>query len=548
LSAKCGKYRAGNIKTGFGKDETVTTSERKNQQGNVIETTTTTTSQDEKTLWDWLGLLGVPVALAILGYLLQQFQQSRADQQAKLEKEIAESNQREEALQDYLDRLSELLIDKKLIATAAKIQAARETQTEENPTILEEEELLNAAVDVIRARTLSILRSFEQDADRKGYVMEFLAETEVISKLKLDLSGGRLDKRGSSNILGTLAQVEMEFSSQLNELLNIKPSGSKLDQVDTDSETVSDRYAERVQELLGDDKPIYRVDLSKVNLYCPNLSGINLSGVNLSSVKLVKATLHGANLSSANLSNAQLIGANLSDATLHGANLSSANLTGANLSGADLSSANLSGANLLYADLSGANLTKTTFNGVSFWQSNLSRADLNGVDLSLANLVAFTNFSGANLRGANLRGAKLVRSDFSDANLSDANLRSANLRGAKLVRSDLSDADLSDAALEIADLSSADLSGNNLSGANLGGANLSGTNLSGTNLSGANLSGTNLSGTNLSGTNLSFAKNCTKAQLETAHLCNTHLPLELTYELDSNRDCEVLRTSLRMVD
>jgi uncharacterized protein YjbI with pentapeptide repeats len=527
--------QTGNIKTGFGKDETVTTSERKDQQGNVIETITTTTSQDEKTLWDWLGLLGVPVALAILGYVLQQFQQSRADQQAKLEKEIAKSNQREEALQDYLDRLSELLIDKNLIATATKIQTAHETQTNENPlypTTFEEEELLNAAVDVIRARTLSILRSFEQDTDRKGYVMEFLSETEVISKLKLDLSGGRLDSRGPSNIVGTLAQLEMEFSSEFNELLNIKPSASKRDQVDTDSETESHRYAERMQELLGDDKPIYRVDLSKINLFRPNLSGINLSGVNLSSAKLVNATLQGANLSSANLSNAEFIGAKLTDAKLKDANLSNAKFTSANLSGADLSSANLSGANLIYADLIGADLTGTTCNGTNLHNANLSGADLSGVDLSLKNLIYGTNFSGANIRGANLNGAKLFDSNLSDtnlkganlkgANLKGANLKGANLRGANLVVSDLSGADLSDAALEFTDFSSADLSG-------------------------ANLNGASLSGANLNGANLSFAKNCTKAQLETAHLCNTHLPIELTIELDlnrdelnSNRDCEVL--------
>jgi hypothetical protein len=260
--------QTGNIRTGFGKDETVTTSERKDQQGNVIETITTTTAQDEKTLWDWLGLLGVPVALAILGYVLQQFQQSRADEQAKLENEIAKSNQREEALQNYLDRLSELLIDKKLIVTATKIQAVRETQTEGDPTILEEQELLNTAVDMIQTRTFSILRRLEQDAVRKGYVIEFLAGTEVISKLKPDLSGRRLDSRGSSNILGAIAQVEREFSSQLNESLNIKPSGSKLDQVGTDSGAVIRRYAERMQELLGEeDEPTYTVDLAQVNLF-----------------------------------------------------------------------------------------------------------------------------------------------------------------------------------------------------------------------------------------------------------------------------------------
>ncbi|MBM0743889.1 hypothetical protein JOY44_20070 [Phormidium sp. CLA17] len=125
--------QSGNVKAGIGADETITKSEKRDKQGNITETTTTTTFQDAKTLWDWLSLLGVPFSLAILGYVLQQLQQARAEQQAKaekeianqrvkVEKEIAESNQREEALQNYLDRLSELLIDKNVIAVAPKLQ------------------------------------------------------------------------------------------------------------------------------------------------------------------------------------------------------------------------------------------------------------------------------------------------------------------------------------------------------------------------------------------------------------------------------------------
>src|SRR5207249_3544489 len=65
-----------------------------------------------KTLWDWLQLLIVPVVLAVGGYLFN-FTVSRNERQAaanrdKTEREIASDNQREEALQAYIDKMSEL--------------------------------------------------------------------------------------------------------------------------------------------------------------------------------------------------------------------------------------------------------------------------------------------------------------------------------------------------------------------------------------------------------------------------------------------------------
>jgi len=309
----------GNIKAGFEAGQTVMTSEKQDRQGNVIETTTTTTIQDAKTLWDWLSLLGVPFSLAVLGFVLQQLQQYRAEQQAKaekvsaeqqakIEKEIAESNQREEALQNYLDRLSELLIDKNLIATAIRLQAASEKQTEGTPLlseILEEKELLDAACDVIRARTLSLLRGLKQDAGRKGDVIRFLIEAEVINKLKLSLS--------CMNLTG--------------------------------------------------------VDLKDADLTGVDLRDADLRGANLMSAKLVNADLINANLCEANLQFANLMGAKLINASLM-----STNLINANLRDAELRFANLSGAKLDFAKLMNANLSNTKLSDANLIGANLSDA------------------------------------------------------------------------------------------------------------------------------------------------------------------------------
>ena len=88
-----------------------------------VETTTTKTPQDAKTLWDWLNLAGVvaiPVVLAGLGAQLQDQQQKRSEEQSQVEREIADENRQEEVLQNYFDRVSALLVDKNLLAIAAK--------------------------------------------------------------------------------------------------------------------------------------------------------------------------------------------------------------------------------------------------------------------------------------------------------------------------------------------------------------------------------------------------------------------------------------------
>jgi ABC-type multidrug transport system fused ATPase/permease subunit len=71
-----------------------------------------------KTLWDWLQLLIVPLVLAVIA-LTFQFANSRTEQQIakqryEQDQQIALDKQREDLLQTYLDRMSELLLKEKL--------------------------------------------------------------------------------------------------------------------------------------------------------------------------------------------------------------------------------------------------------------------------------------------------------------------------------------------------------------------------------------------------------------------------------------------------
>ncbi|MDJ0657859.1 MAG: pentapeptide repeat-containing protein [Crocosphaera sp.] len=313
---------------GIGEVESVTKTVEKDEQGNIVKTIEKTEISPGKTVWDWLSLLSIPVTLGGLGYWLEQKQQTRT------EKERCET-----ILQVYFDRVSVLLVDKNLLAI----------QDKGSDITLEDEKLLNSAIDLIRARTLATLRRFENDPLRKGNVMNFLIDVDAVNRLKLNLSGANL--------------------SQAN---------------------------------------LMAANLSEVDLDRSNLSEVNLSEANLS-----RAHLREANLSQANLSRAYLSGANLREVNLSGANLSEANLSGTNLREADLIGANLREADLIGAYLIGTYLIGAYLVGAYFIEANLSKAFLRGANLKEANLtkanLSEADLSEANLKETDLNEAYLFK-------------------------------------------------------------------------------------------------------------------------------------------
>ncbi len=298
--------------TGFGEDSSISQEETL-QNGKLTVTKRITHFQSGKTLWDWLGLAGV-IAIPVVLFQFQQQQQKKSEEQAGVEKEIADTNLREEALRDYIDKIAELLIDKKLKVLLKQLF---------EKAIPKDDPKLDAAVDVARARTLSILRRLDADGERKNSVVRFLIDAELIQGLDL--------LKDANLIRANLSDAYL-FEANL--------SGANL----------SDAY-------------LFEANLSGANLSGANLSGANLSGANLSGANLSGANLSGANLLGANLSGANFSGANLSKAHLDLANLSEANLLEASLPGANLSGANLFRANLSGAYLEGANLSKAHLEG-----------------------------------------------------------------------------------------------------------------------------------------------------------------------------------------
>jgi hypothetical protein len=112
-----------------------------------------------KTVWDWLAAFAFPV---VVGLGVAWYTTKFNEQQSRTAYAIALDNQREAALQVYLDRVSELLLHTKL--------------SEDRP----DEKVLM----LIRARTLTALKGL--DPDRKTSLFGFLWEAGLIGRFNLD--------------------------------------------------------------------------------------------------------------------------------------------------------------------------------------------------------------------------------------------------------------------------------------------------------------------------------------------------------------------------
>src|SRR5918993_4286877 len=231
------------------------------------------------TLRNWLRIVGallVPlvIALGIWGITWQL--DKLENQRAEAERELVEQRAQDEALRAYLDQMSQLILDRKLL------------EVEQGHPVHEPGDPVHT---LAQARTsTAILRL---DAQHNESVTHFLITSSLSVRSK---DSARL-LRGST-------------------LSHAKLSGAHLPNADLGD-----------ADLSGADLCNTLLDNADLVAHLPNadLSGANLIGANLSD----------ANLFSADLSDANLIGADLSRAVLDNANLSNAVLDNADLGGAD---------------------------------------------------------------------------------------------------------------------------------------------------------------------------------------------------------------------
>lgn len=215
----------------------------------------------DKTLWAWLNLLIVPAVLAIGGYLFSS-SQNRATQAA------TERRTQDEALQAYLDRMTELLLDRCL----------RQSREDEDVST------------VAWARTKTVLRRI--DGTRRGIVVRFVYESGLIYKGKRVFGLAEASLRGADLRESWLENIDLE--------------GTDLRDAD-----LSDAH-------------LYGAKLRGANLRGATLRGVDLTGVDLGVAEETNqaADLTGADLSEANLSGATITQEQLAKAaSLEGATM-----------------------------------------------------------------------------------------------------------------------------------------------------------------------------------------------------------------------------------
>jgi uncharacterized protein YjbI with pentapeptide repeats len=266
------------------------------------------TGLGEKTLWDLLQLLIVPLALAAIGFWFTAQQEARQreveDRRAQVEREIEAERAEQVTLQAYFDQMGTLLLDRNLRAADEESDVKR----------------------LARARTLVVLDAL--GPTRQERVLRFLHEAELIRATD--------EQPVIALKYASLENIELPHRILLRgaDLQQAYLSGANLAHID-----LRDTY------------------LAGAHFEGTDLEGAHLQRANLSGTFLEGADLSDANLANVDLSNAEELWKRGTDMRERGAGLGHADLSGANLTGADLSGANLKGANLKGANLKGANVT-----------------------------------------------------------------------------------------------------------------------------------------------------------------------------------------------
>ena len=194
-----------------------------------------------KTLWDWLQLLIIPLVLAVVALLFNlastRREQKIAAQRYEQDQQITLDKQREDTLQAYLDRISELLLKSGLRTSPPDAEVR----------------------NVARVRTLTVLSQL--DTRRKNHMLSFLREAKLVSPKKGEsvITFQKADFTGADLMGVDLSQTDLSFT-----------------------------------DLSG-------ADLSGANLSLASLSLANLRNADLSGANLRKTYLSDADLSEANL-------------------------------------------------------------------------------------------------------------------------------------------------------------------------------------------------------------------------------------------------------
>ncbi len=213
---------------------------------------------NQKTIWDVLDVLGIPLVVAVIAGMFAWGAQIRASQRFEAEQELNNDRSRETALQTFLDRMTVLVIDRNL-------QDSERDSPEQAVAI---------------AHTLATLRGL--DGPRKGILVKFLYESKLINRGKPVVELAKADLRSSD--LGGLHLSRCDMS------------GANLSHADLGDTDLSE--SSLVDAMLVEADLYYTdlrdADLSGADLHLSVIHDADLAGVNFAGAKVTESQLSGA--------------------------------------------------------------------------------------------------------------------------------------------------------------------------------------------------------------------------------------------------------------
>ncbi len=221
-----------------------------------------------KTLWDWLNLFGVLAIPVVVGFGAVWF----TVRQGKVADAENKDNQRETALQAYIDKISELLLKEHL-----------GERTADGELIPEYKQVRNIA----RVRTRTVLTQL--DARRKGIVLQFLYESGLIQFYRKYKDKAAIIDLSKADLSGTdLGAAHLSLVNLGNtNFTGVNLKGATLFNISFEDADLSEADLSKAH--------IVGVKFNEANLTNTNFSNTYFAGTN----EFVGANLEGANLKDA---------------------------------------------------------------------------------------------------------------------------------------------------------------------------------------------------------------------------------------------------------
>jgi hypothetical protein len=244
-------YTIGSQFTGFGTHDVKVTETFEYKNGDRVKTSEATEKQLRRTLWDWMTVLLISVAIFGVGLWY-------TSRQAEQQQIIQNQQEKEAALQAYLNHMGELILNK------------------DRPLLESKED--DAVQTLARMRTVTVLKML--DGEQNESVTTFLKESDLVNF--------RLPSDKTETVL-------------------------RLDHADLKEAALEDSnvggFDLRYTNLRG-------ANLRNANLDVAQLTFADLGGADLSDTSMRDTDLRFANLNDADFSGADLSGANLNGADL----------------------------------------------------------------------------------------------------------------------------------------------------------------------------------------------------------------------------------------